>query len=114
MDEGLLLLLVGAVLAASIVVALGAARTGLPVLVAFLALGMLLEPMYFSLGRDSQQDEAAYDFEECTVEEATSVILASEPLTEGTDDWSTLEFGEIVFLERDGEGITRTVDRLKV
>jgi cell volume regulation protein A len=37
-----MLLLVGAVLAASIVVALGAARTGLPVLVAFLALGMVL------------------------------------------------------------------------
>jgi len=36
------LLLVGAILSASIVVALGAARTGLPVLVAFLALGMLL------------------------------------------------------------------------
>ena len=36
------LLLVGAILAASIIVALGAARTGLPVLVAFLALGMLL------------------------------------------------------------------------
>jgi potassium/hydrogen antiporter len=42
MDEGLLLLLVGAVLAASVVLALGAARTGLPVLVAFLGLGMLL------------------------------------------------------------------------
>jgi potassium/hydrogen antiporter len=41
-DEGLIILLVGAVLAASIVVALGAARTGLPVLVAFLGLGMLL------------------------------------------------------------------------
>jgi NhaP-type Na+/H+ and K+/H+ antiporter len=42
MDEGLVLLLVGVVLAASVLVALGAARTGLPVLVAFLALGMLL------------------------------------------------------------------------
>ena len=41
-DEGLAILLVGLVLAASLVVALGAARTGLPVLVAFLALGMLL------------------------------------------------------------------------
>jgi potassium/hydrogen antiporter len=41
-DEGLLLLLVGAILAASIVVALGAARTGMPVLVAFLGLGMVL------------------------------------------------------------------------
>ncbi len=37
-----MLLLVGAILAASIAVALGAARTGLPVLVAFLALGMVL------------------------------------------------------------------------
>jgi cell volume regulation protein A len=36
------MLLVGLVLAGSIVVALGAARTGLPVLVAFLAIGMLL------------------------------------------------------------------------
>jgi cell volume regulation protein A len=41
-DEGLMLLVVGAVLAASLLVALGATRTGLPVLVAFLALGMLL------------------------------------------------------------------------
>jgi cell volume regulation protein A len=41
-DEGTAILLVGLVLAASIVVALGAARTGLPVLAAFLALGMLL------------------------------------------------------------------------
>jgi cell volume regulation protein A len=37
-----MLLLVGAILAASAVLALGAARTGLPVLVAFLGLGMLL------------------------------------------------------------------------
>jgi potassium/hydrogen antiporter len=41
-DEGLVLLLVGAILAASVLVALASARTGLPVLVAFLALGMLL------------------------------------------------------------------------
>jgi len=37
-----MLLLIGSVLAASLVVAVGAARTGLPVLVAFLGLGMLL------------------------------------------------------------------------
>jgi potassium/hydrogen antiporter len=41
-DEGLALLVVGLVLSASIVLALAATRTGLPVLVAFLALGMLL------------------------------------------------------------------------
>jgi potassium/hydrogen antiporter len=41
-DEATLLLLVGGLLAASTVVALAAARTGVPVLVAFLALGMAL------------------------------------------------------------------------
>jgi potassium/hydrogen antiporter len=42
MDEGLALLVVGAILAASALAALAATRTGVPVLVAFLALGMLL------------------------------------------------------------------------
>jgi potassium/hydrogen antiporter len=40
--EGLVLLIVGAILASSAALAFGAARTGLPVLVAFLGLGMLL------------------------------------------------------------------------
>ena len=42
MDEGLVLLLVGAILGASVIAAHGAMRSGLPVLVAFLGLGMLL------------------------------------------------------------------------
>ena len=41
-DVGTMLLLVGAILAGSIAVAFGAARVGVPSLVAFLALGMLL------------------------------------------------------------------------
>lgn len=42
MNIGLAMLAVGAVLAASVAVALGAAKSGLPVLVAFLSLGMVL------------------------------------------------------------------------
>ena len=42
MDVGVLLLVVGAILAGSVVVALGAARIGVPALVAFLGRGMLL------------------------------------------------------------------------
>jgi NhaP-type Na+/H+ and K+/H+ antiporter len=41
-DEGFALLVVGLILGLSVALALGAARTGLPVLVAFLGLGMLL------------------------------------------------------------------------
>ena len=77
-------------------------------------LSMLLEPMYMLLGRNFQKDETTYDFEDTSVEGATSVIFASEPLTEGTDDWSHLEFGEIVFFEKNGEDITRNISKLKV
>lgn len=78
------------------------------------ALSMLLEPLYLLMGRNFEKDQTSYDFEECTVEDATSVIFASEPLTEGTDDWSELKFGEIVFLEKKGANITRNVNTLKV
>lgn len=77
------------------------------------ALSMLLEPMYLLMGRNFEHDATTYDFEECGEDDATGVIFASEPLTEG-DDWSHLEFGEIVFLEKDGERITRTINTLKV
>ncbi|MBH0024644.1 class II glutamine amidotransferase [Salinibacterium sp. SWN248] len=77
------------------------------------ALSMLLEPMYLLMGRNFEDDATTYDFEECSEDDATGVIFASEPLTEG-DDWSQLNFGEIVFLEKDGERITKTVNTLKV
>ncbi|WP_110182249.1 class II glutamine amidotransferase [Nocardioides solisilvae] len=79
-----------------------------------LSLGMLLEPMYMLTGRHLQTEQGTYGFDECGDEDATSAIFASEPLTDETEDWSMLEFGQIVFLEKDGEGITRTVDDLKV
>jgi len=78
------------------------------------ALSMLLEPMYLLMGRNFQHDETSYVFEEVTVEDATSAIFASEPLTESDEDWSTLEFGEIVFLEKKGESITKSVSKLNV
>jgi glutamine amidotransferase len=77
------------------------------------ALSMLLEPMYLLMGRNFEHDDTSYGFEECTEEEATSVIFASEPLTDGDDGWVHLEFGEIVFLEKKGEHVTRSTSRLK-
>lgn len=78
------------------------------------ALSMLLEPMYLLTGRNFEHYESTYDVDVVPVEEATSVILASEPLTENGEDWMDLEFGEIVFLERTGSGITRRTSRLEV
>lgn len=78
------------------------------------ALSMLLEPMYLLTGRNFQDYETSYDVDVCAAEEATSVIFASEPLTENEDDWATLDFGEIVFLEKRSTTITKNVRRLQV
>jgi|SRR5690349_17546530 len=77
-------------------------------------LSMLLEPMHLLMGRHVERDDASYDFESCAEEEATVAIFASEALTEDADGWSSLEFGEIAFLERTGERVTRTVRKLAV
>ncbi len=78
------------------------------------ALSMLLEPMYLLMGRGFEHDASTYAFEECTEQEATAAIFASEPLTEDADDWTEVPFGEIVFLERDGEHVARRTQRLDV
>lgn len=78
------------------------------------ALSMLLEPMYLLAGRNFQDYATSYEVDVCPVEEATSVIFASEPLTEDDDAWLNLEFGEIVFLEKKGTNITSSVSTLKV
>lgn len=78
------------------------------------SLSMLLEPMYVRLGSELHSDESSYVFEECADEDALAAIFASEPLTEGDDGWSHLEYGEIVFLQKEGEHVTKTVETLQV
>ena len=78
------------------------------------ALSMVLEPMHMMLGRHLPDDDTAYDFEACAEDEATVAMFASEPLTEDEDGWSSLEFGEIVFMEKKDERVTRRIGRLEV
>lgn len=78
------------------------------------ALSMLLEPMYMTMGHNFEHDPTSFSFETTGEEDATAAIFASEELTEDTDGWSSLEFGEIVFLEKTDGRITRTVNRLDV
>lgn len=77
-------------------------------------LSMLLEPMYLLLGRNIQHDETPYAFDQCAEDEATAAIFASEPLTDDEDGWLHLEFGQIVFLEKQGDRVTRTLNTLTV
>jgi glutamine amidotransferase len=78
------------------------------------ALSMLLEPMYALMGTNFQDYAKSYKVDSCPEGEATSVIFASEPLTEDRDEWLNIEFGEIVALERKGEKITKKVSKLNL
>lgn len=78
------------------------------------ALSMLLEPMYLLMGRPVPRDDTSYDFEACGEDEASVAIFASEALTDDAEGWSHIEFGEIVFLERTGGHVSRTVKTLTV
>jgi glutamine amidotransferase len=78
------------------------------------ALSMLLEPMYLLLGRHVPSDSTSYDFEACDENEASAAVFASEALTDDAEGWSHVEFGEIVFLRRTGDRVTRTVSTLSV
>ncbi|MDW3213691.1 MAG: class II glutamine amidotransferase [Ilumatobacteraceae bacterium] len=73
------------------------------------ALSMLLEPMYVMTGRNFEEYEQSYDVDVTPPDEATSAIFASEPLTEDTDDWSEVDFGQMVVLERVGGGISKRI-----
>jgi glutamine amidotransferase len=75
---------------------------------------MLLEPMYLLSGRNFEDYEESYDIDVRPIDDATSVLFASEPLTEADDDWSTLDFGELVALERHGDDITKNVSTLNL
>src|SRR6187399_589348 len=73
MEVGTILLLVGGVLAASILVGLGASRAGVPALVAFIALGMLL-------GSDGP---GGIDFDDAELARSVGVVCLAAILFEG-------------------------------
>lgn len=78
------------------------------------ALSMLLEPMYLLMGKNFEHHPNSYKVDPSPMDEATSAIFASEPLTDDRDEWLNIEFGEIVALERKGENISKKVSKLNV
>ncbi len=76
------------------------------------AQSMLLEPMYVLTGRNFEDHEGSYEIDVRDDDEATSAIFASEPLTEKTDDWLEIGFGELVAIERSGDSISTSVRQL--
>lgn len=79
-----------------------------------MSLSMLLEPMYLLLGCNFEDYAKSYEVDASPEGEATSAIFASEPLTEDGDEWTEIEFGQIVFLSRENGKISKTVRTLDV
>lgn len=72
-------------------------------------LSMLLEPMYVLLGQNFDNYSNSYSVDVTEADEATSAIVASEPLTDAVDDWLHLEFGQMIAIERENKFIKTTV-----
>ncbi len=69
------------------------------------SLSMVLEPLYFSQGKNFNKYEDSYQVESCPEAEATTLILGSEALTEDGDSWKHLNFGEMLAIARTDEKI---------
>ena len=79
-----------------------------------LDLSMLLEPIYVLTGANFEDYASSYEIDPRPPGEATSAILASEPLTEKGSDWEPVAFGEMVVLEcRDGQ-IRKSLHKLQM
>ena len=66
---------------------------------------MVLEPLYYSMGKNFNKYENSYEVESCPESEATTLILGSEALTEDAETWNDLNFGEMLSVERKDEKI---------
>ena len=72
-------------------------------------LSMVLEPLYLLTGTGFEDYENSYDVNPTPPEDATSAIFASEPLTDTAEDWTHIEFGQMVSVERTGDGLRRRI-----
>lgn len=77
-------------------------------------LSMLLEPIYLLTGANFEDYANSYEIDPCPPGEATSAILASEPLTEEGNDWEPIEFGQMVVLERRDGKVHKTLHELEM
>ena len=75
---------------------------------------MLLEPMYLMTGKNFQDHEGTYDVDVCADDDATLAIFSSEPLTDDTEDWLEIEFGQMISLENKDSKIKKKVTQLNV
>lgn len=67
------------------------------------ALAGVVEPAWYLAGDDYDQFEGTYQMRVRAVEEASTVIIASEHLTEEHDEWQQVPFQHVVYFSRQGD-----------
>ena len=78
------------------------------------ALAGVIEPVWYLAGDDYADFEGTYDMRVCHAEGASTVIIASEPLTKDTSHWQRVGFQHVVVFQRHGEHCGVQVQRLDI
>lgn len=72
----------------------------------------VIEPVWYLAGDDYANYEGTYEMAVCNADDASTVIIASEHLTDRPDDWGRVPFQHVVFVAREGERCSVTVRAL--
>lgn len=76
-------------------------------------LSTILEPLYVLTGRDFHKEKNCYGMTTCS-DNPTTVVLASEPLTDDGESWKELEYGSMMRLDRVDDEILITKRQLNL
>lgn len=67
-------------------------------------LSTLLEPLYVQLGKDYHRCPVHFELATCQNRDVDTVLVASEPLSDDESLWGTLDFGQMLVVERGSTG----------
>jgi glutamine amidotransferase len=74
----------------------------------------VLEPVWYMAGDNYSDFEGTYEMTQAQGDRASTVIVASEPLTENAEAWTRIPFQHVAYFHRDGASCTARLDRLEI
>lgn len=77
-------------------------------------LSTVLEPLYLLTGQNFDKYGDSYDVDPCEHDQATTAVLASEPLTHNKEHWTEIPFGSILRIDRVEGAIRQEISSLEL
>jgi len=74
----------------------------------------VLEPIWYLAGDDYSRYEGTYDMKVADGEEASTIIVASEHLTEDHASWKRIPFQHVAYFKRSGDACSIGMQRLEL